>query len=281
MPKRHIRAFSLIERLTLLSYSSLLLLWVATVIGFAIVYYTLSFFPGMHSLYGLADLQPMERFFNALYFSVITSTTVGYGDLTPQGISKLFAAVQSVSGFFIAALFVAKLVAYRQEVTLERVYELTFQAHVQSIRENFYLIRKDLDAAMREMEQEKALTVHAWDNLGTAFRQARSLLEEVLGFYATDQHAHTIDPKREILLLDAVNRTVQRLRHLLEGFDRHGVEWRRQKGIAAELQAMLAAVESTLGQWQELSPHETEDHFRALSRELQETRRMTGNKKIR
>lgn len=278
MFKRHIRVLSLIERLTLMSYGSLFLLWITTVISFAIIYYTLSFLPGQHSLYGLADLEPIYRFLDALYFSVITSTTVGYGDLTPYGISKLFAACQSVTGFFIAALFVAKLVAYRQEVTLERVYELTFQAHFQSIRESFYLIRKDLDAAMREMEQSKTLTTHGWENLAIAFRQARSLLEEVLSFYGTEQHMHTIDPKREVLLLDAVNRTVQRLRRLLEGFAHHDIDWRKQKAAAAELHDVLSVIDGTLTQWQELSPHETDEHFQTLNRELQETRSMASAK---
>ncbi|NQS99988.1 MAG: hypothetical protein HQ595_02795 [Candidatus Omnitrophica bacterium] len=45
----------------------------------------------------------------ALYFSVITFTTVGYGDLTPLGAMKLVATLEAFCGIFIIPLFVIGL----------------------------------------------------------------------------------------------------------------------------------------------------------------------------
>lgn len=50
--------------------------------------------------------QNMMIFFNSLYFSIITFTTVGYGDILPIGISKVFAALEALLGGFILAIFV-------------------------------------------------------------------------------------------------------------------------------------------------------------------------------
>jgi len=47
---------------------------------------------------------------NTLYFSVITFTTLGYGDVLPIGISKLFAGIEALLGGFILALFVVVFV---------------------------------------------------------------------------------------------------------------------------------------------------------------------------
>jgi tetratricopeptide (TPR) repeat protein len=47
--------------------------------------------------------------FESLYFSVVTFTTVGYGDIVPQGAAKLLAVIESFSGVFIMPLFIIAL----------------------------------------------------------------------------------------------------------------------------------------------------------------------------
>ncbi|MFC1631869.1 ion channel [Candidatus Omnitrophota bacterium] len=49
------------------------------------------------------------NFLEALYFSVITFTTVGYGDMTPLGLSKLVVTFEALCGIFIIPLFVIGL----------------------------------------------------------------------------------------------------------------------------------------------------------------------------
>jgi tetratricopeptide (TPR) repeat protein len=49
------------------------------------------------------------HFFEALYFSVVTFTTVGFGDITAVGISRLLVMLEAMSGIFIMPLFVIAL----------------------------------------------------------------------------------------------------------------------------------------------------------------------------
>lgn len=49
-------------------------------------------------------------FFNALYFSVVTFTTLGYGDISPVGFSRAIAATEAFIGSFTLALFVVVFV---------------------------------------------------------------------------------------------------------------------------------------------------------------------------
>jgi Uncharacterized low-complexity proteins len=49
-------------------------------------------------------------FFQSLYFSVVTFTTLGYGDLSPVGITRAFAAIEAFVGSFTLALFVVVFV---------------------------------------------------------------------------------------------------------------------------------------------------------------------------
>jgi len=52
-----------------------------------------------------------KYYLNSLYFSVVTYTTLGYGDISPTlGLSRFFAAVEALIGGFTLALFVVVFV---------------------------------------------------------------------------------------------------------------------------------------------------------------------------
>ncbi|CAM4152372.1 ion channel [Pseudoalteromonas byunsanensis] len=52
----------------------------------------------------------LSALLNSFYFSVVTFTTLGYGDITPVGISRFIAAVEAFTGSFSLALFVVVFV---------------------------------------------------------------------------------------------------------------------------------------------------------------------------
>jgi hypothetical protein len=52
----------------------------------------------------------IQLFFSCLYYSVVTFTTLGYGDFTPVGISRAIAAFEAFTGSFTIALFVVVFV---------------------------------------------------------------------------------------------------------------------------------------------------------------------------
>lgn len=47
---------------------------------------------------------------DAAYFSVVTWTTLGYGDFTPQSYVKILSALQAITGYLVMALLVSLLV---------------------------------------------------------------------------------------------------------------------------------------------------------------------------
>ncbi len=65
----------------------------------------------IHSLESTQSLsENISLFFSALYFSVVTFTTLGYGDYNPIGISRAIAAIEAFTGSFTIALFVVVFV---------------------------------------------------------------------------------------------------------------------------------------------------------------------------
>ncbi len=50
--------------------------------------------------------------FNAFYFSFITLSTVGYGDITPVSkVARMLAATEAMTGLLYVAVLIARLVA--------------------------------------------------------------------------------------------------------------------------------------------------------------------------
>ena len=81
------------ERLMRVSYHTLVLGLAAMIVSFAFIYFFLSYTGEANSLSNLTHLSPFKRFLDCLYFSVITTTTVGYGDIIPHGVSRFFTAI--------------------------------------------------------------------------------------------------------------------------------------------------------------------------------------------
>jgi hypothetical protein len=77
----------------------------------------LYFFMGVQSPEGMIQFssqlsvnENMHNFFSSIYFSVVTFTTLGYGDIQPVGYSRLIAAVEAFIGSFALALYVVVFV---------------------------------------------------------------------------------------------------------------------------------------------------------------------------
>ncbi len=86
---------------------------IATIITFAILYFLLGLsFSGDSLAFNpeLSAWQNTQIFFSSLYFSVVTFTTLGYGDLAPIGIARALAALEAFIGSFTLALFVVVFV---------------------------------------------------------------------------------------------------------------------------------------------------------------------------
>ena len=59
---------------------------------------------------------------DSLYFCVITFSSLGYGDFTPEGFGKVIASLQVLSGVILIAIFVGKIASERQSALLRLIY---------------------------------------------------------------------------------------------------------------------------------------------------------------
>ena len=244
-----------LEKLSNSSYSELFSLWLTVNVVCAVIYFALATVHSPHSISHLSGMEPVARLLNSFYFSLVTATSLGYGDLVPVGFSKTIAVVQAMLSLLIFALFVAKLVSRRQDITLEEVHRMTSEGIFYNIRQGLFLVRKDFDILMHALETGHSLTEQEWEILTTAFLQAQNLIEEIPNLYnGIGQNLYIIDGKREKLLLEAIHRTFRRIEKLLAVMDSHSIDWKAHDESHEELLGLLEIMDGSMPLWRERSP---------------------------
>jgi hypothetical protein len=262
--KKTPRALLIIELLTSFSYTTLFAIWSSMAVFFAAAYFGLTYVGDgiQHAPTILADIaDPLMRFANALYYSIITATSTGYGDITPVGFSKVLASMQSISALLVFAIFVTKLVSHQQEMTLTEVHRLTFEDVFHNTREGMYIARKDFDHIIREAHKHQKLNMEHWENMIIAFRQLQTLFEEIPDFYENEVHHYNLDEKREQLLLEAVHRTLHRINQMFDVLSAEGIDWVSHHDVMKEINELVHIVNEITPLWKKRSPYEAHEAF--------------------
>ncbi len=251
------------------SYQSLFFIWFIFAVLVGTLYFILSGIPG-HGSEQLEIMEPAARFWNSIYFSFITVTSIGYGDITPMGASKFIAVIQSVLALFVFAILVTKLVSNQQDIALKQIHKLVFEDVFHNIREGFHIVRKDFDQIILRVNLSQPLEQDDWENLATAYRQAQSFLRRVVDFYEPENRLYQIDSRREELLQEGLSRTLMRVKTLLHALESKHIPWISQNQCLEELREFLLLVNITIRFWQRHSPHQKHAAFTELLRLGQE-----------
>ncbi|RAP54560.1 MAG: hypothetical protein BZ137_01530 [Methanosphaera sp. rholeuAM130] len=105
-----------------------------------------------------------KTFGDALWFIIITTTTVGYGDLTPSSVAgKYLTILTIVIGILFVAIFTAYLSAIYNEKTEEETRKTVLENAIlieennQLLREQLYLINDRITALEEENQELKEL----------------------------------------------------------------------------------------------------------------------------
>src|SRR5882762_4923601 len=125
--------------------SGLFLIWIAIIGVCGVIYWCLAWFPSSTLQAGAAPVRPDALgLLSALYFSAVTATSVGYGDIVPLGAARLVAIGESVAGLVIFGCLISKFVSRRQEELIGEIHRIAFEERLGRVRTNLHLVRTEI-----------------------------------------------------------------------------------------------------------------------------------------
>jgi Ion channel len=119
----------------------LFLLWIGTILLSSTCFW-LGALMGEHGLVeaGHPVGADLKGFGSALYFSFVTATSIGYGDVLPIGGARVIAVVEAIAALLIFGAVVAKFVSHRQEELMTEIHRVTFEERLDRVETNLHMV---------------------------------------------------------------------------------------------------------------------------------------------
>ncbi|MCY4421017.1 MAG: ion channel [Gammaproteobacteria bacterium] len=137
---------SLVDRVEKVSTLRYILIFATAVIGFGLLYFLLTQYG--HGIGRDNKVLDNATFLTGIYFSIVTISSLGYGDMHPMGISKFLACLEVLFGLVMIGVVIAKVTSYR----VERIYSSDAQSRLEKFAEGFNKSQRDFTEIMTNFE---------------------------------------------------------------------------------------------------------------------------------
>lgn len=221
-------------------------IWMATIIISGIAYFLLQMYTP-NSLVSLKGdtFTGITGLFNAIYFSFITATSTGYGDIVPLGIARLIALGEVVVGLLLFGSLISKFVSAKQELILQEIYDISFDEKINRIRSALYLFRSDANKIIDKIENS-TISPRRISDLWITFTTLENSMHEIIKVIRPQKnHSYIkhIDELNLELLLDSISLSLKKACDLFTILDDKQLNWRNDT-----LTSILTAIEINLNE---------------------------------
>lgn len=169
-----------------------------------------------------------------MYFSLVTVSSLGYGDYQPIGLSRILVAIEVLGGLFFIAYFVSKILSVKQEEMLAYVKSSKI---MDAINDRITAIRETkeyLSDYRRIIREEKETNLVQFKmQKGNPFYDAKRVIDSLLGYLC---HLREIDElstiKKSIyrvsLQLEELIAIINKVKNIL---DNDNIDWKTPRTI--------------------------------------------------
>ena len=227
---KNIKKKSVTSWLDKLTFHYILLIWVVVISVFGIVYY---FFTNGNSflLYNKTG-EIITSVYDAIYFSFVTATTTGFGDILPSGNFKILSVVEVICGLLLLALVTSKLVSIKQNIILNEIYELSLNERIYRMRSGLLLFRQNISAILGKVEAGK---VHKREiaDIYMYIASFEDVLSEIINLLEKPKKSITkkVDPVNTELIVNSILYCFNKFNSLIIALNHNKLKWKREVTI--------------------------------------------------
>lgn len=107
---------------------------------------------GIKPTFTISGVEPEINILDCLYFSVVTISSLGYGDYRPIGVGRILASLEVVYGLFFLAVIVSKLASERTSTITKLVYASDTQRRLLEFIESTKARNESMKEAIRNSD---------------------------------------------------------------------------------------------------------------------------------
>jgi hypothetical protein len=221
------RIVSLLDRL---SFFQIFVLWNLGIILFGLTYFVAA---GDNAyLYSPYRQQKITNLLDHVYFSFITATSTGSGEIVPIGLFKFLTIIEVVFGLLLLAIVTSKIVSIKQDAILSEVYEMSFNEKMYRFRSSLLLFRQNLGRTVTKIE-DGSIRRREISDLYTHFSALEDILHEILSQLEKQEHdfAKSMDPLNTQLIFISINQSFEKVNELIDLMHEKKLEWKRDIAI--------------------------------------------------
>ncbi|MBI4152913.1 two pore domain potassium channel family protein [Candidatus Woesearchaeota archaeon] len=197
-----------------------------TILSFGGVYYALNRYNAV-LVVGVGADAPLT-FLDSVYFSFITATSTGYGDIIPLGIARILALVEVTMSLLLFGVLVSKIVSVKQEVLLQEIYDISFEEKISRIRSALYLFRSDVSKLIEKIDSN-SISQRRISDLWITFTTLENSMYEIIKIIRTQKHQNYVRQVSDLdieLILGSISLSLKKARDLFVILEEKNVQWR-------------------------------------------------------
>ncbi|MGM5482614.1 MAG: potassium channel family protein [Nanobdellota archaeon] len=160
-----------------LEFKNLLIVWLIIIACFAI-YFNLASTQNNFLYYDSLD-KKVQGFPDSLYFSFITASTLGYGDIVPIGLFKMVAVIEILLGLLMIAMVTSKIISIKQDVILSEIYDISFKEGISRLRSSLFRFKHNIESITKKIKED-TIKKHDLDQLYIYLCNFEDSLQEIL-----------------------------------------------------------------------------------------------------